>query len=252
MQPAFKIIVLILLSAAIFCSCKQNNRKEQSIAFRDSVLREYITIMDSVGRQDKTISFFDSTDDKYRVLKAFYYNDSPFLAYLKKRIELRSEYKYPDNPLYQLHYPLLKEIVAEEAYQFDYSSTFCDHNYVITIAKKGDSIGLHAVVFSLKNSVMGNTEIVLTKEIDKKLTQHNWEQFSNAMEYADFWGLVPYKEAIIYDGSPLKVQGITRNHFDMHITNTQTVKRISEENTALFTAFKIAMQLANLKNDCEK
>ena len=251
MKSFFKIVALIFLMTVILYACKQTNKQDHQFSFKDTVLKNYMMRMDSLARQDSTIFLFDSTEFNYKILKAYYNNDSEYLAQVKKNIESQRQYKYPENPLYKLHYPYLKNSMAEETYQFDFSETFCDYDYVITLAKKKDTINLHTVVFRLKRVSLDSNEIVLIKEFDKKLTQTNWEQIANAIAYADFWGLASFKEEGCCDGSSLRVDGITRNVFDLRITNVHSVQRRFVQGTAIFTAFKTAMQLAGLKNECE-
>lgn len=224
----------------LFVSCATKNNSNSKQIYKDTVVKEFL----QYTSQSK---FFDTTDYNYKILKAHFYNDTIFLKQVISDIERSKKQKMNDLPDSIRKHPLIDKLIADEAYQFNFTETFCDLSFYFTIFKTGDTINLHSVIYQVDEQHLSVKPI---KESEVRLTSKQWDEFENLIDYADFWGLTQYKESIGFDGDYLSVEALIRNRFDHHIVKQRRVDRRFVTNTALHSAYLLLAKFANYKSNC--
>ena len=187
----------------LFTSC--NNRADNSIKYslRDSVTKKHLEWVDSS-------TYSDTTDINYKVLKAYLANDTFFFKKLNADIEKerkkKQRYEINDSCIHQA---TLQALNADEAYRFVYTAVFCQYKLNVTISKTGNTSNIHYIILQ---DVWLNNICKVINEYDKKITEKDWENFSQLMEKADFWGLKSTNGVQGLDGSTLNTTGFTKGY----------------------------------------
>jgi len=196
----------IVFLALIFISCKQETT-HTAISYKDSVVKEYLQYQQSVNE-------LDTNDLTYKVLNAYTKNDTAYFRELHRQIEGEKEsqkqWAMLDSCIRQ---PELKDLNADVAYRFTYKASFCLYRINITVTKKANSINLHLIIYQY---AWNNLKCQIESEYDKPLTVKNWEDFTEAMEHSDFWGLKKDNGHHGFDGSTLIVSGFEQRDIRMH------------------------------------
>ena len=241
----FKGYLIPLLAFLFFNSCISKDKPSDKHSLRDSLLKQYFNYSDSFINRDNTVLAFDSTEYNYVLLKAYYRNDTNYLKWFLKKMtddaKERTALKYNQ-------YPILTKLFAEEAYQFNYGESFCQYGYNLTISQKNKIFVLHSVVAELN---VDSSEFIIIKEHNRYLTEKNWDEFIEAIQYSDFWESKPYKEQLGFDGDFLSVAGVIRNRFDSSIRHTNYVSRRFVSNTALYKAYTILFKFSGITESCK-
>lgn len=184
-------------------SCDRTSESSEKYSLRDTVTKEHLQMLDSS-------EYTDTTDINYKVLKAYLANDTVFFDRLKMDIAQKNKFKkeYGNNDSC-IHQKRLQDLNADEAYRFVYTAAFCDKKLNVTVTRNGDSANLHFILFQ---DVWLNKECKVLSEYDKKISPKNWQDFSDLMDKADFWGLRSSNGVQGLDGSTLITTGFTRGY----------------------------------------
>jgi hypothetical protein len=233
-----RIPLTFLLTLLIACSDKTSTHP--AIQNRDSIMTKYFQVIDS-------LPYFDTLDLKFKLLKAYYNNDTTYLkksydeiaALLKYKTDmLESHFCEEPAPLNTLNY--------KEAYRFSYGAAFCDKAVNMTIGKSGDSIMLDLYLYEYNDNETECKTIRHTIQlIDKKV----WDTLTIGLRQSDFWGLKEDNGRHGMDGSSLRVTGYERpiNAFEGRY---KTIYRWAAEEMAIGILFKKLLDLSGTKVDC--
>ncbi len=187
----------------LFTSC--NNTADNAIEYslRDSVTKKHLELVDAS-------TYSDTTDINYKVLKAYLANDTFFFkklyADIEKERKYQQQYKINDSCIHQAALPAIN---ADEAYRFVYTAAFCQYKLNVTISKTGNTSNIHFIIWQ---DVWLNKICKVINEYDKKITEKDWEDFSQLMKKADFWGLKSTNGVQGLDGSTLITTGFTKGY----------------------------------------
>ncbi len=267
--------VLYVLSFYLLLSCKQTNT---NYSIKDKALKLFVDRNDSMCR-DSNNSFsygLDSNDYRYKALKASYLNDTTFLNHLIIDFAKPLPNRFLIDTFEKNNIPNLRNLNINEGYQFNYAETFCNLYYVIIITRLDSLIQLETIVyFPIPNTKDNSFKLKVVEATTKILTHTNWNELLDALNYADYWNLLPRSKEVetVLDPSHLTVLGIQKemgevtylksNH-DIEDTRkykkervyetkrTNRVERLMFRNRALFKAFLLALKFSGLKKLCEE
>lgn len=236
------ILILHIAIALLFSSCTTTDNINPNLTLRDSVLKQYVDYTSQLPY------FFDESNYDYRFLKAYYTNDTMFLKWASNEIEIDGLKERDGFPEDCRRHPIIGKLVVDEVYQLNYTESFCDLAFYLTVTNKADSVSLHSIIYRLNNQ---DSSCQTVKEITTTLTPQNWDDFVRLIAYADFWGLNQYKPFGCCDGDFLTVKAIVRNRSDHSIVRQHKVARQFVSNTALFKSYELLIKLANFKPGCK-
>ncbi|MBS1689297.1 MAG: hypothetical protein JSS96_11265 [Bacteroidetes bacterium] len=226
---------LVLLSVLIF-SCGYKANKNASV--RDSFASEYFKRMDS-------ISYSDTSNLNYKLFKAYYLNDTVFLKTYQREIvdkqKWDSSWSQKDSCVRQQPLTALNAI---EAYRFIYSSAFCEHKLIMTVTNSRDLIMLNVLLYKF---AWEGKDCHVVSEQNIKLSGTQWSKFKQAIDYSDFWGLMPDNGFSGNDGDNLDVFGYEKNTIEI---KTHMVHRWGTWRTSLRRPFLQLFKYSNLKQVC--
>jgi len=205
-------VIIPLFSLFLVC-CKQPPSTKPLLGYKDSVVNEYLAQIDS-------LEFYDTTNYDFKVMKAYFKNDTSFFRQMQKDIEF--EKKNGNENSYFDSCALLKKLSdlnVDEAYRFQHIESFCFYGQFVTISRIGNSISLHYLEISF--SPDGKTIIYqdkkggkrigpgcrIEKEFSRNLDKKDWQMFEEYLEDADYWGLKPHNPRLGFDGSSWTVEG---------------------------------------------
>ena len=247
-QIFFNILPLLFI-----LSCRQeSNKQDSNPEIRDSVIKSYLNHTDKLFKNESRFYDLDSNEYNYKLLKAYYFNDTTYLRRVIKNIENPENENPVLDSFWRTNIPVLKNLNIEEGYQFQYSETFCNEYYVITISQIKDSIKLNTFIYrptSIYNDKPIKLEVV--KNSNKLLSVKNWSDLLNAIYLADYWNLKPRNDNVVLDPSFLTVVGIKRNIHDNKFDKTNSVTRTVFRKTALYQAFLLTLKFAEIEKVCE-
>ena len=238
LRQIFNITFLLL-----FFACKTKNEPAApKQTYKDSVLKQYIDYTSQLPY------FFDRSSYDYRFINAYYRNDTAFLKKASDEIAISDQKKGEGFPDSCRRHPIIEQLKLDYVYQLDYSESFCNLAYYFTITKNKDTIILQSVIYQGDNE-MKSCKVV--KDNTKKLTQENWDEFIQSIQFADFWGLNQYKQFGCCDGDFLTVKAIERNWQDHAIVQQHKVARQFVSNTALFKSCELLAKFSNCNLKCK-
>src|SRR5258705_11665985 len=110
--------IFLFLLPFLVC-CKESSSPIANVSFKDSILKEHFAQIDSR-------EFYDTTNYDFKVLKAYYKNDTSFFEQMQKNIEF--ERKNGNENSYFDSCALLKKLSdlnVDEAYRFQHTESFC-------------------------------------------------------------------------------------------------------------------------------
>ena len=197
------LTIAVIFFIALFDSCNNGADNSLKYSLRDSVTKKHLEWLDSSNHSD-------TADINYKVLKAYLKNDTFFFKTLYADIEKERKYKqhYEINDSC-IHQATLQDLDADEAYRFVYTAAFCQYKLNVTMSKIGDSSNIHFIILQ---DVWLNSICKVINEYDKKITAKDWEDFSQLMNEADFWGLKSINGVQGLDGSTLITTGFTKGY----------------------------------------
>jgi len=232
-----RIIPLVLLLCLFAASCKVKKTSGQAnTPAIDSILQQHLERIES-------LPYYDTSNYDYQVLKAYYHQDLPFLKQLSAEIafdrQKQSIQEYMDTCV---HLPELTTIPVQEAYRFIYMQAFSPNKINITISKQADSVHLHFILFKPR---WEKEPCSIIKEYDKKLTLAQWNEFTEAMEYADFWGMKKDNGIHGVDGSSLLVYGYKKaNPQYEEPARSHSIYRWSSNTMAIYSPLSVLLELS--------
>jgi hypothetical protein len=250
--------LFLLFFLLFFICCRQSSINKEQVSLKDSVLRKYLAAIDS-------LDYYDTTNQDYRVLRAYANNEDEFFISMKKEIDLRSQYIYSPGLDSCLFPKKISDLAADEVYRFIYRESFCIFGLAITISRTGDSIQLHYAKYILGEQE-GRTEEVtfkngdhyfikphcqLIKELDKPLQIKHWDELMTAIQNAEYWGLRQYYEpSVIRDGSFWQIDAYTKRPRYPDNRQVQSVFRHSPKVKAFRELCILFIKLSGEKTTC--
>ena len=222
------------------------------MGIRDSAIKSYLNHTDKLFKNEIEFYDLDSNEYSYKMLKAYYLNDTTYL----RRVIKSNENPENENPVldsfWRLNIPILKHLIIEEAYQFQYSETFCHNYYIITISQFKDSIRLSTIIYRPTNTYNDKPiKLEIVKKSNKLLSVNNWNELLDAIYLADYWNLKPRNNNVALDPSFLTVVGIKRDIQNNKIEKTNSITRTIFRKTALYKAFLLILRFAEIEKICE-
>jgi len=216
-----------------------------SYSFKDSVIKRHFETVDS-------ISSYDTNTYDYKLLKAYYLNDTNYLQgynnLLQSISKTRNVWYYNDSCIHQ---PELIDLNIEEAYRFIYWKAFCPYSLNITIGKLEREINLHFIIYKPYNDY-DSLPCSIVDEFNKKLTVREWENFEEAMNRADYWALKERNDRNGVDGSGLEIYGCIKGYLKKNAIQTKTyhIYRWGAERYTIGEAFMLLLKYSRNKKGC--
>ena len=249
MQKFLPALVLLL------ASCKEATVSNTHPNFKDSIVKEYLARIDS-------LDFNDTINYNFKILKAYFKNDTSFFTQLQKDIDFKRKYANEDtyfDSCFQLK--KLSELNVDEAYRFHHSQSFCFYYQTVTITRSRGSVSLHyietsgspdGVILTLQTK-NGEKSIGprcrLEKEFIKTLTVNDWEILEGYVEDADYWGLKSHNQRSGFDGSSWTIEAYCKQPKYLTEQQIHRVYRWSPENSFKQLG-RMFMKLAQEKGMC--
>lgn len=230
----------VFLFLVLFSSCHLKVDQAGQLEPRDSLMRAYLNLGDS-------ISWTDTTDPRHKLLLAYNKNDT---AYIKQTLKSAQEAlietrKYPSPTSCFTPQPI-NSFDFNEAYRFQYEAAFCDQSVNITVGERHDSIFLLA--YHYKHDYKTDSCLSVEKT-EKLLSAKQWEAIQFSIFRADLWGMKSYNGISGMDGSSLTVIGYQKpkNAFEGRYNK---VGRWAAEKSALGESFKLVLDISRIKVPC--
>jgi hypothetical protein len=214
----------MLMNAAIFSfivfliiSCNQPASIQQKKSFKDSVVKQFFSIVDSLDS-------YDTTTYDFKMLKAYVNDDTVFFKKAKADLDRHVDY-YSFNMIDSSIVPKkLSDLPVDEAYRFIHSQCFCDFGQTVTISRSGDSIKLNYLEYiigdpdGVKSDYVHNngthyvvdSNCVIIKHFDRSLKLADWQKLKDALYKTDYWGLKPTSPRMLLDPSHWQVDAYTK------------------------------------------
>ncbi|MBC7873130.1 MAG: hypothetical protein H7Y01_03985 [Ferruginibacter sp.] len=249
--------VIYLLSILLIISCNQPDSIRKNESFKDSVLKQFFSIVDSIG-------FYDTTTYDFNILKAYANDDTIFFKKMKKNLDQYVEPHVFNGTDKCILPKKLSDLPVDEAYRFIYTGSFCFFGQSVTISKKGDSIKLHFVdyilpyqenkkmTFSDKNGTqyVVDSNCVIVKQFEKSLQPEDWDNLEQALDNTDYWGLKTHNPTPFLDPSFWQIDAYTRQ--PRYSTNQQvhSVIRSSSSMSSFIALGLLFMKLSGEKIMC--
>jgi len=223
-------------------SCKNNPSTLTSSQNRDSLMKKYFLAVDS-------LPYLDSLDLNFRLLKAYYNNDTNFINKSLDEVTKVLKRHRNDTVFSNLFYnqPPLDSLNFKEGYRFNYDAAFCTTAVTITIGKHTDSIIMD--IFLFDESVYTERNWKIINHFTKKLNKKDWDDLIRDLDFADFWALKETNDDLGLDGSNLRVEGYQRP-VNAFMGNYQSIYRWTAEETAMGVTFKRLLDLSGIKVEC--
>lgn len=235
------MIKLLLISVMAFSvSCQTHINAVNSNLSRDSIMKKYFLLVDS-------LPYFDTLDLKFKLLKAYNENDTGYLKRSYGDLVELSKFKKEMSESNICEEPApLNTPGYEESYRFIYGVAFCDKWVNITIGKNIDSATVELYLYEYIDK---ETRCKTIKHIKKRINDRDWKNFITDISYADFWGLKEDNGIHGFDGSSLDVTGFEKPRKAFK-GNYKRIYRWAAEETAIGTSFKHLLNLSGVSVDC--
>ena len=236
----FFFILITFLTA--ICSCDQTSNHISTASYKDSVLKAHIQYLEISDE-------FDTTEVNYKVLKAYLKNDTAYFRELREDIEedkkLRKQWSMFDSCI---HLPKIHELDVDKAYRFIYSAAFCPYKISITISKNYDTFNLHFILYQFK---WDTASCRIITEYNRPISNKNWNEFADAMQVADFWGLKKQNGFHGLDGDDLKVWGFENGDTALgRPSRFSYVERWLVAKSSLADPFQLLLKFSGNKRGC--
>ncbi|MBN9295756.1 MAG: hypothetical protein J0I41_02045 [Filimonas sp.] len=238
----YRISALVAIFLTLLFGCKQTSKPYSTFSLRDSILATYFKVTDSLSNSD-------TTDFNYKIVKAYMTNDTVFLKKLRTDIELErspgTRWAALDSCI---HIPKLQDLDADEAYRFVYEAAFCPYKINVTVSRKKDNSTLHFILYQF---AWDSASCKIIKEYDKKLVPAHWNEITDAIQYADFWGLKRDNNIHGNDGDDITVIGYQKaDSLRGRPAKYNYVRRWSITQTSLHNPFHLILKLSDNKQGC--
>ena len=229
----------LLLISLIF-SCQERRTGEVRIEMRDSIVKEYLALLDSVA-------WADSLSPQHKLLVAYNNNDTVVLIkeIQSLRAAITESRKYP-NPTSCFEPQAINKYGFAEAFRFQYSAAFCDQSVNITVGERNDSVLIYGYHYTHNYMTDSCVSVDSSKRL---LTKTQWIEIRSSIDRADFWGLKVRNGISGMDGSSLAVTGYQRpiNAFQGRYNR---ISRWAAEKSALGESFKLVLEMSGIKVPC--
>lgn len=230
-----RLLILIVLT-----SCQQSRPEKVQTELRDSLVTQYLQLLDSA-------KWADSMSLQHQLLVAYNRNDTSALqsAVQSLKDNIKKIAKYP-SPVSCYTPPPITAFGFDEAYRFQYSAAFCDQSTIITIGNRNDSIyiaGYHYTHDYMTDSC------VTVDSLKNILTIDQWTKLQTSMYRADIWGLKESNGIYGFDGSSLSVIGYQKP-INAFAGRYNRVRRWAAERSALGESFKLVLDLSGIRVKC--
>jgi hypothetical protein len=237
---------LLCTIAVLFFSCREQS-SDSSNSTRDTLLNEFISIVD-------TLPYYDTTDFNFKLLKAYQENDTLRLAQLNSYIKRNSTtpwmHAYLEPCAINVEFDTL---TADEAYKFSFESAFCDYYTTASVIKRHSKILVVAVV--CKNaSKTDSIQCSVVQQYDGAIDSSSWIKFQEAITASDYWGLKEDNGHHGNDGASLQVQGFQKEFKSIHGAQARrnTVYRWNRSMDNLLEPFVMLLQFCKISKGCIK
>lgn len=237
-----RIIFILLAFALLNNSCKTDSSNQTNIASKDSVLKKYISMVD-------TLPYYDTSTIEFKLLKAYSLNDTNTLTKLVGHLEnINTKLGWQINLDSCVKQQDFKDINAEEKYRFNYSSAFCPYTTSTTIIKYKGSTVLNTIVYQYA------WDTLPCKIIDQStisIDSLSWVKFQESLEVADFWGLKPDNGKHGVDGSTLEVYGFKKGtNPEWSPDKSSFIERWSPAYNSILNSFILLLKFSKTKKGC--
>ncbi len=223
-------------------SCKTDTSHQTDNAIKDSVLKKYISMVD-------TLPYYDTGTIDFKLLKAYSLNYTNTLKKLVQHFENMN--RKPDweiNLDSCVKQQAFNDISSEEKYRFVYSAAFCPYTTSTTIIKYKDSTILNTIVYQYA------WDTLPCKIIDQStilIDSISWEKFQESLEVADFWGLKPDNGNHGVDGSTLEVYGFKKgSNAERNPDKSSFISRWSPAYNSILNSFVLLLKYSKTKTGC--
>jgi len=236
-------IIFILLAFTLFnYSCKTDTTSQTNYSAKDSILKKYISMVD-------TLPYYDTSTIEFKLLKAYSSNDTNTLKKLVGHLEnMNTKLDWQINLDSCVKQQAFKDISSEEKYRFNYSSAFCPYTTSTTIIKYKDSTVLNTIVYQYA------WDTLPCKIIDQStitIDSLSWDKFQESLEVADFWGLKPDNGKHGVDGSTLEVYGFKKGtNSDWNPDQSSFISRWSPAYNSILNSFILLLKYSKTKKGC--
>jgi len=251
----FKFSISILLLA--LASCKQPEHRTEVLSLRDSILRQHLSLTDSVD-------FYDTSNLDYKLLKAYFKNDTASLKEINAAMNRFAKTTLSSGLDSCIFPKIISNLKADEAYRFIHSQPFCYFGLSVTISRFGDSVCLQYVDFILPNYDGIPREItfkngkqykqeqncIVIKQTQKILNLNAWKELESAILAADYWGLKHTSPRLLFDPSFWQIDGYTKEARLATGQHFQSVIRDSPSMEAFKNLGRLFIKLAGEKGMC--
>lgn len=230
----FESILAFSLCTLLLSSCKKKVNPQVNIdKTKNALVNEYLRLNDS-------LVFFDTTEMEFLILKTYMKNDT---ERLKSHIERFGERYFQKDTLllrYFLTSPKrLSDYDFDEAYRYLYFAPFSGLEYFIVIGRK-DTV----VTMDFQWNKKRKFDLTISEPTDRikvTLTRKDWNEFKNAINYADFWGMQYENYKFGFDGSALYVSGYISESCWQGRPLNKTIYRWNADQTAIFEPLMILL-----------
>jgi len=236
-------IIFILLAFTFFnYSCKTDTSRQTNYSTKDSILKKYILMVD-------TLPYYDTSTIEFKLLKAYSSNDTNTLKKLLGYLEnMNTKLDWQINLDSCVKQQAFKDIASEEKYRFTYSSAFCPYKTSTTIIKYKDSTVLNTIVYQYA------WDTLPCKIIDQStisIDSLSWDKFQESLEVADFWGLKPDNGKHGVDGSTLEVYGFKKGtNSEWDPDKSSFISRWSPAYNSILSSFVLLLKYSKTKKGC--
>jgi len=241
MRALHSKLVLFLIAILLY-SCHQDLNHNKSISTRDSILNQYLKVID-------TLPYYDTANQDYQFLRAYALNDTSTLKNIR---DYHTRFKtipwidyYLDSSATSQDFSKLN---ADEAYSFGYYASFCPYYTVTTIFKSGEVIKINSIVYQNADSY-DSIPCKIVEQTMLTVDSLSWEKFKESLEVADFWGLKEDNGYHGVDGSSLNILGfqkVGRGHKERRAY----VTRWNPHNLSITGSFIMLLRFSKIKSGC--
>jgi hypothetical protein len=232
---------LVLLCFLItLCACRRNDRNPPLTNSRDTIIKNYFQVIDS-------LPYYDTLDKTFKLLKAYYSNDTGYLVASYREVAdlLKHRGKALMSEVCEQP-PPINTLGFDEVYRFSYNAAFCNKSVTLTVGEVSDSVLLEVYLYEMSDREATCKTISHTTKL---LNKSESQKINIEINYADFWGLQADNGMYGFDGSSLFVTGYERP-IKAFQGKYKTIYRWSAERTALGVLFKKLLDLSRTTVDC--
>jgi hypothetical protein len=238
MRRYFHFVFIVLIVSA----CTGTTRSDPGNAYMDTAVNEHLLYQ-------KLLDEFDSTDINYGVLNAYMKKDTTYFKKLRVAIEeskrFKKEWAIQDSCIHQV---AIDELKVDKAYRFIYGAAFCPYKINITVSRKGGNSILHFILYQFK---WDTASCRIISDYEKQLTEKQWNEFADAIQNADFWGLKWDNGLHGVDGDNIKVWGFENGDTAFERpTKAHYVERWSVHRSTLSDPFNLLLKFTGNKQGC--